>query len=182
MNLLHPILARIFSDLHPRPTIDTLLRFPLRILIIVLIASAVIFPTDRRNLPLEHNRFPPQKRARVHFIPDLEVGVFVTLRAPDVMKVLPGALSGRLLSIPAPRPGKTIDPVRYQDERATEQTPPRPIRRVGEVASHRGGGIRLHIPALLLWRRQHWIQLSCLMLQEHCLCRSRHWLVWDYLT
>jgi hypothetical protein len=30
--------------------------------------------------------FHPQKRARVHFIPDLKVGVFVTLRAPDVIK------------------------------------------------------------------------------------------------
>jgi len=29
----------------------------------------------------------PPKRARVHFIPDLKVGVSVTLRAPDVMKV-----------------------------------------------------------------------------------------------
>jgi hypothetical protein len=67
-------------------TIDTLLRFPLRILIIVLIASAVTFPTDRRILPLEHNRFPPpKKRARVNFIPDLKVVVFVTLRAPDVI-------------------------------------------------------------------------------------------------
>jgi hypothetical protein len=27
-----------------------------------------------------------KKRARVHFIPDLKVGVFVTLRAPDVIK------------------------------------------------------------------------------------------------
>jgi hypothetical protein len=29
--------------------------------------------------------FHLQKRARVHFIPDLKVGVFVTLRAPDVI-------------------------------------------------------------------------------------------------
>jgi hypothetical protein len=28
-----------------------------------------------------------KERARVHFIPDLKVGVFVTLRAPDVIKV-----------------------------------------------------------------------------------------------
>ena len=27
-----------------------------------------------------------KERARVHFIPDLKVGVFVTLRAPDVIK------------------------------------------------------------------------------------------------
>jgi len=27
-----------------------------------------------------------KKRARVHFIPGLKVGVFVTLRAPDVIK------------------------------------------------------------------------------------------------
>jgi len=26
-----------------------------------------------------------KKRARVHFIPDLKVGVFVTLRAPEVI-------------------------------------------------------------------------------------------------
>lgn len=26
-----------------------------------------------------------KKRARVHFIPDMKVGVFVTLRAPDVI-------------------------------------------------------------------------------------------------
>jgi hypothetical protein len=32
--------------------------------------------------------FHPQKGARVHFIPDLKVGVFVTLRAPDVMKLV----------------------------------------------------------------------------------------------
>jgi transposase len=31
--------------------------------------------------------FPPKKRARVHFIPDLKVGVFVTLRAPDVINL-----------------------------------------------------------------------------------------------
>jgi hypothetical protein len=31
--------------------------------------------------------FHPQKRAKVHFIPDLKVGVSVTLRAPDVMMV-----------------------------------------------------------------------------------------------
>jgi len=43
-------------------TIDTLIRFPQRILIIVLIASAVTFPTDRRNLPLEQNGFPPPKK------------------------------------------------------------------------------------------------------------------------
>ncbi len=28
-----------------------------------------------------------KERARVHFIPDLKVGVFVTLRAPDVIKM-----------------------------------------------------------------------------------------------
>jgi hypothetical protein len=27
-----------------------------------------------------------KERARVHFIPDLKVGVFVTLRTPDVIK------------------------------------------------------------------------------------------------
>ncbi|VVB66929.1 Uncharacterised protein [uncultured archaeon] len=31
-------------------------------------------------------RFAPEKWARIHFIPDLKVGVFVTLRAPDVIK------------------------------------------------------------------------------------------------
>jgi hypothetical protein len=31
----------------------------------------------------EHNEL-----ARVHFIPDLKVGVFVTLRAPDVIKII----------------------------------------------------------------------------------------------
>jgi hypothetical protein len=30
----------------------------------------------------------PKKWARVHFIPDLKVGVFVTIRAPDVIKSL----------------------------------------------------------------------------------------------
>jgi hypothetical protein len=30
--------------------------------------------------------FPPKKRARVHFIPNQKVGVFVTLRTPDVIK------------------------------------------------------------------------------------------------
>jgi hypothetical protein len=29
-----------------------------------------------------------ENRARVHFIPDLKVGEFVTLRAPDVLKAL----------------------------------------------------------------------------------------------
>jgi len=29
---------------------------------------------------------PQEKRARVHFIPDLKVGVFVTHRAPEVIK------------------------------------------------------------------------------------------------
>ena len=29
-----------------------------------------------------------ENRARVHFISDLKVGVFVTLRAPDVIKIL----------------------------------------------------------------------------------------------
>jgi hypothetical protein len=38
-----------------------------------------------RNLPFDH-RFFPEKWARVHFIPDLKVGVFVTLRAPNVIK------------------------------------------------------------------------------------------------
>ena len=27
-----------------------------------------------------------ENRARIHFIPDMKVGVFVTLRAPDVIK------------------------------------------------------------------------------------------------
>ncbi len=31
-------------------------------------------------------RFAYEKWARVHFIPDLKVGVFVTLRAPNVIK------------------------------------------------------------------------------------------------
>jgi hypothetical protein len=31
-------------------------------------------------------RFKPEKLARVHFIPDLKVGVFVTLCAPEVIK------------------------------------------------------------------------------------------------
>jgi hypothetical protein len=30
-----------------------------------------------------------KERARVHFIPDLKVGVFVTLRAPDVIIIMP---------------------------------------------------------------------------------------------
>jgi len=33
-------------------------------------------------------RFKREKSARVHFIPDLKVGVFVTLRAPEVIKQL----------------------------------------------------------------------------------------------
>jgi len=37
-----------------------------------------------KNLPFDHG-FEPKKWARVHFIPDLKVGVFVTLRAPDVI-------------------------------------------------------------------------------------------------
>ncbi len=37
------------------------------------------------NLPFDH-RFAPEKWARVHFIPNLKVGVFVTLRAPNVIK------------------------------------------------------------------------------------------------
>jgi hypothetical protein len=38
-----------------------------------------------KDLPFDR-RFSPEKWARVHFIPDLKVGVFVTLRAPDVIK------------------------------------------------------------------------------------------------
>jgi hypothetical protein len=37
-----------------------------------------------------------KKRARVHFIPDLKVGVFVTLRAPDVIKNIAVSLSAFL--------------------------------------------------------------------------------------
>jgi hypothetical protein len=33
-----------------------------------------------------------ENRARVHFIPDLKGGVFVTLRAPDAIKRLKGEL------------------------------------------------------------------------------------------
>jgi hypothetical protein len=46
--------------------------------------SAVTFPKDQMNLPFDR-RFSPEKWARVHFIPDLKAGVFVTLRAPDVI-------------------------------------------------------------------------------------------------
>ncbi|MCX6669453.1 MAG: hypothetical protein NTV25_06575, partial [Methanothrix sp.] len=34
-----------------------------------------------------------KKCARVHFIPDLKVGVFVTLRAPEVIKICKEAIS-----------------------------------------------------------------------------------------
>ncbi len=37
-------------------------------------------------MPFDH-RFAPEKWARVHFIPNLKVGVFVTLRAPNVRNV-----------------------------------------------------------------------------------------------
>jgi hypothetical protein len=39
-------------------------------------------PISKRSVVLK----PQEKRARVHFIPDLKVGVFVTLRAPEVIK------------------------------------------------------------------------------------------------
>jgi hypothetical protein len=63
-----------------------MLRFPLRILIIVLIASEVTFPTDRRNLPHEHNRFPPPKTGEGSLHPRPEGRGIRDLRVPNVIK------------------------------------------------------------------------------------------------
>jgi len=54
------------------------------------------------------------------WLKDGDVFSIIFLYGTKKMDVLPGALSWRLLSIPAPQSGKTIDPVRYQDEEPTE--------------------------------------------------------------
>jgi hypothetical protein len=67
-------ISEIFESLLPRfPfwTIETLLWFPL----------------NRHQCFIGSKEH--EKRARVHFIPNLKVGVFVTLCAPEVIKMVP---------------------------------------------------------------------------------------------
>ena len=45
---------------------------------------ATLFSVPRESLLINLRKC--ENRARVHFIPNLKVGVFVTLRAPDVIK------------------------------------------------------------------------------------------------
>jgi len=44
--------------------------------------------TDTSNCVTPNQFKCAQKRTRVHFIPDLKVGVFVTLHAPEVINVI----------------------------------------------------------------------------------------------
>ena len=44
-----------------------------------------MFSVLRESLLIKSKKY--ENWARVHFIPDLKVGVFVTLRAPDVIKL-----------------------------------------------------------------------------------------------
>ncbi|TFH52535.1 MAG: hypothetical protein E4G89_01475, partial [Methanothrix sp.] len=66
-------------------TIGTLLSDSLGINIFQPYVSATTYGLSSKNNQWIIDLRERKKRARVHFIPDLKVGVFVTLRAPYVI-------------------------------------------------------------------------------------------------